>query len=232
HHPELREKLKTLRGDDSGGGDDGDNAETTDDKPSKPPRPDAPWTHEERLTKFYEEYVPEKVSDVPSLLEKYAGKEEKLFLALAKKYGPVPEDPFYADSSSDEEDESDDEELAEGMDNLQVGGGKKRRGIKAKKTVKMETRVVIQTQKVKRKKAMTIISGMDTVEGVKLKDASKAFSKKFAGSSSVKKNPQGLEEIIIQGDHKEDVAAMIVNDFKVPGPSVFLDFDGDVVPYS
>ena len=187
---------------------------------------------ERSFTKFYEEYVPEKVSDVPSLLEKYAGKEDKLFVALTKKYGPEPEDPYYA--SSDEEgsddDEDEEEELEEGMEKLNVDG-KKRRGVKAKKTIKFETRVVIQTQKIKKKKAMTIIHGLDTVEGIKLKDASKAFSKKFAGSSSVKDGVQG-KEIIIQGDHKEDVAAMIVNEFKVPGSAVFLDFDGDIIAYS
>ena len=72
---------------------------------------------------------------------------------------------------------------------------------------------------------------METVEGLKLKDVSKAFSKKFAGSSSVKDTAQGGKEIIIQGDHMEDVAEMIVKTFKVPGTAVFLDFDGDVVAY-
>ena len=71
---------------------------------------------------------------------------------------------------------------------------------------------------------------MDTVEGVKLKDVSKAFSKRFAGSSSVKDGPKG-KEIIIQGDHMEDVAEMIVDKFKVPGSSVFVDFDGQFVPF-
>ena len=72
--------------------------------------------------------------------------------------------------------------------------------------------------------------GMDTVEGVKLKDVSKAFSKRFAGSSSVKDGPKG-KEIIIQGDHMEDVAEMIASKFKVDGACIFLDFDGDFVPY-
>lgn len=42
------------------------------------PAPTEPWTIEERLTKFYEKYVPEKVADVAKLLEKYKGKEEKV----------------------------------------------------------------------------------------------------------------------------------------------------------
>ncbi|VEU43617.1 unnamed protein product [Pseudo-nitzschia multistriata] len=218
YHPGMHVTLKALRGDTSS-----DNDEEEEPVPEKPAEP---WTTEERLTKFYELYVPEKVSDVPSLLEKYAGKEEKLFIALSKKYGPEPEDPYYM---SDNEDEDESEDLAKDMDNLQVGG-KKRRGVKAKKSVKSETRVLIQKLTRSKRKATTVIVGMETVEGIKLKDASKAFSKRFAGSSSVKDGVKG-KEIIIQGDHMEDVAAMIVDKFKVPGDCVFLDFDGGVVPY-
>jgi density-regulated protein DRP1 len=226
NHPELHDKLAALRAENGRGA----NTVKSDDdeKEKKPPKPDAPWTIEERLTKFYEKYVPEKVSDVPSLLEKYAGKEDKLFLALVKKYGPEPDDPFY-DSESDESDEDDDDDLAEGMDNLEVGG-KKRRGVKAKKAIKFETKVLIQKIAGKKKKKTTVVTGMETVDGMKLKDVSKAFSKKFAGSSSVKDGLKG-KEIIIQGDHMEAVAEMVVSEFKVPGSSVFLDFDGDVVAY-
>eukprot|EP00980_Cylindrotheca_fusiformis_P028654 scaffold22634_cov123-Cylindrotheca_fusiformis.AAC.1 len=71
---------------------------------------------------------------------------------------------------------------------------------------------------------------MDTVPGIKLKDVSKAFSKKFAGSSSVKDGLKG-KEIIIQGDHMEDVAEMIVSKFNVAGSNVFLDFDGQFVAF-
>ena len=177
------------------------------------------------MTAFYEKYQPEKLSDVPSLLEKYAGKEDKLFVALTKKYGPEPEDPYYADDSDD------DEELEEGMENLNVGDSKKRRGVKAKKTQTKETRVVIQKVARNKKKATTVVIGMDSVPDVKLKDVSKAFSKRFAGSSSVKDGVKG-KEIIIQGDHMEDVAEMIVSKFKVPGESVFLDMDGEFVCYA
>jgi len=227
-HPELHAKLKALRGEKQSKGnskDDegGDNAEEA--------APEVPWTVEERLVKFYEMYVPEKTSDVPSLLEKYAGKEDKLFMALVKKYGPEPEDPFYMSEDDDDDDDDDDDELAGDMDNLQVSGKNKRRGIKAKKAVKTETRVIIQKVLRSKRKASTVVVGMDTVEGIKLKDVSKAFSKKFAGSSSVKDGPKG-KEIILQGDHMEDVAAMIVKDFKVPGSSVFVDLgEGDFVPY-
>ena len=48
--------------------------------------------YRERLTNFYKAYAPEKVSEVDSFLTKYAGKEENLFRALVKKYGPEPEE--------------------------------------------------------------------------------------------------------------------------------------------
>lgn len=70
---------------------------------------------------------------------------------------------------------------------------------------------------------------MDTVPDIKLKEVSKAFSKRFAGSSSVKDTPAGKKDIIIQGDHMDDVAKMIVEKFKVPADCVFLDIDGQFV---
>ena len=213
-HPDIYAALMAVKG----------KTEDIDSDGEAPERPSEPWTVEERLTKFYEEYVPEKVSDVPSLLEKYAGKEDKLFMALVKKYGPEPEDPYYGSS-----DDEDDDDLAEGVAGMSVGN-KKRRGIKAKKAVKNETKVLIQKLTRNKRKATTVVVGMDTVEGVKLKDVSKAFSKRFAGSSSVKDGPKG-KEIIIQGDHMEDVADMIATKFKVDGTCIFLDFDGEFVPF-
>ena len=44
----------------------------------------------ERLTNFYKAYDAGKVSQVDTLLEKYAGKEEALFKLLVKTYGPEP----------------------------------------------------------------------------------------------------------------------------------------------
>jgi density-regulated protein DRP1 len=225
HNPELHTKLKVLRGTTVAVPENEEGAEGA----SEAARPSAPWTTEERLTAFYEEYQPDKVSDVPSLLEKYAGKEDSLFKALTKKYGSEPEDPYFAGDDSDEE-ESDEEELEEGMENLNVDG-KKRRGVKAKKTEKVKTRVLIVKEKRQRKKATTIVHGMDTVPGLKLKDVAKDFSKRFAGSSSVKDGPKGDKQIWIQGDHLEDVAEMIVKKFKVPGTCVYMDLDGDIVAY-
>ena len=214
---------------------------------SKASKPSKPWTTRERLVAFYTKYMPEKLEGIDEILVKYEGKEDKLFLALVKKYGPEPMDPFFADDSDDDDgdddDESsddDDENLNDELDGLDMkDGGKKsrsksssnsnnkRRGAAAKKVNKVETRIIIQKISRNRKKAVTHVVGMETIPGMKLKEASKAFSKRFAGSSSVKEN-----EIIIQGDHSVDVAEMIISKFGVSEDAVYFDLDGEFVPYS
>ena len=216
NQPDWYSKLKELRKGGGGEDSDGDNSQVIE-------RPSDPWTTEERLIKFYEQYQPEKVDGVGAILEKYAGKEEKLFMALVKKYGPEPEDPFYAESSDDEEDVG----IEGGVADLSVNEKKKRRGAGAKKESKTDTRVIIQKISRNKRKAVTIIIGMDTVPGIKLKDVSKVCSKRFAGSSSVKDK----KEIIIQGDHMDEAAALLVDKFNVPANAVFLDIDGEFIPF-
>jgi density-regulated protein DRP1 len=209
------------------------------------------------LTNFYKKYVPEKVSDVSKLLSKYAGKEEKLFTALSSKYGPEPVDPYLAAKwgiVGDVDDDNDDDEsgeLSNGVTGIRLAqqaaaskvssvvdadtggeeGGKKSkaRGASAKTAAKVNTRVVIQKLSRQRKKAVTVVVGMDTVPDLKLKDVAQAFRKKFAGSSSVKDTPAGRKEIIIQGDHQEACAKLVVEKFKVPKKCVFIDMDGEIV---
>lgn len=43
-----------------------------------------------RLERFYKAYNPEKIGEIETVLDKYKGKEEQLFQALIKKYGPEP----------------------------------------------------------------------------------------------------------------------------------------------
>lgn len=222
HHPDLFEKLAELREGNT------PNVGISSKESQKPAKPDRPRTIGERLMAFYEKYQPDKIDSVPGLLEKYEGKEDKLFVALTKKYGPEPHDPYYSESSDEEDSDVGEEEMAELA--LAPGEKKKRRGAGAKKKDgKSETRVVVQKRAQNKKRILTVILGMETAPDVKLKDASKAFSKKFAGSSSVKDGIKG-KEIIIQGDHMYDVAEMIVDKFAVPESCVFLDIDGDVVP--
>lgn len=212
HHPELRQKLANLRGQD------------TASKKEKLPKPDKPWTTEERLTAFYKKYVPEKIDGIPALLDKYSGKEEKLFEALAKKYGPEPVDPYFSDS--DEEDEDDDEEEATKRPNTS-----KRRGVGANKDTSdggFTGRVLVQKEAKKKKRVLTVVSGLEPALAVnqhKLKDATKAFAKQFAGSSSVKD-----KDIIVQGDHVLELAELLVDKFQVPEECIFVDMgDGNVM---
>lgn len=236
HHPSLCEELAAKRGTTSSRG--GGSGTKTDESTKAIAKPEKPWTTQERLTAFYEKYVPEKVADIPSLLEKYQDKEEKLFVALVKKYGPEPLDPYFADSASEDDSEDDDDEDDDDENDEEAGAGgvdaatkKKRRGAAAKKTVgSAAIRVVVSKVSQKKKRHLTVVSGMETVPNLKLKDVSKAFSKRFAGSSSVKENAKGEKEIIIQGDHMYDVAEMVVDKFEVPESAVFLDMDGDIVP--
>lgn len=229
HHPDLWNQFTTKRGNRTRA------AAVPKEKAPKPPKPEQPWTIAERLMEFYKKYVPEKVETVPSLLEKYAGKEEKLFQALVQKYGPEPLDPYYSDS---EEEESDgDEEEEEGTTEDTPSTAKttsKRRGAAANKSSTeggiFTGRVVVQKQAQKKKRCLTVVTGLEAALAVsshhKMKDASKAFSKRFAGSSSEKNGT-----IILQGDHVLELAEMLVDAFQVPEESVYVDLgDGQEIP--
>jgi density-regulated protein DRP1 len=216
-HPDLFTKLH---------GDKQVTSKKSESAAASPPAPTEPWTTRERLAAFYTKYMPEKLDGIDAILDKYAGKEDKLFAALVKKYGPEPDDPYYvAKYGAASDDEDDEEEAIEQMSSLEIDK-KKRRGAAAKSTSKVDTRIIIQKISRNRKKAVTHVVGMDTVPNLNLKDAAKAFSKRFAGSSSVKD-----KEIIIQGDHLEEVADMIVKKFGVKEDAVFLDLDGEFVPF-
>ena len=49
----------------------------------------------------------------------------------------------------------------------------------------------------------------DPIADVDLKKAAKFFAQKFATGASVTKNPQGLDEIVVQGDVSGDIVEMI-----------------------
>jgi density-regulated protein len=224
HHPELWDELATKRGRTRAGA-------PPKEKAPKPPKPEQPWTVAERLMEFYKKYVPEKVETVPSLLEKYAGKEEKLFQALVQKYGPEPLDPYYSDS--EEEEESADEEEGTTEDTPSASKSKRRGAAANKSTTEggvFTGRVVVQKQAQKKKRCLTVVTGLEAALAAsshhKMKDAAKAFSKKFAGSSSEKNGT-----IIVQGDHVLELAEMLVDAFQVPEESVYVDLgDGQELP--
>lgn len=45
--------------------------------------------------------------------------------------------------------------------------------------------------------------------GIDLKKAAKQFASKFATGASVTKNPQGQDEVVVQGDVSDEVLEMI-----------------------
>lgn len=87
----------------------------------------------------------------------------------------------------------------------QTRGGKAQ-GPKAKKLPEKKLEVFRSNRG--KKKFVTVIIGMATF-GVDLKEASKLFSKKFACSSSV----TGADEIIVQGDVKDELMELIPEKF-------------------
>jgi density-regulated protein DRP1 len=185
-----------------------------------------------------------------ALVKKYGA--EPLDPYLKHKYGITDEDENGGDDDeSDDESRSDDEDggaskkmsalsMAQNLAAQKVEGGDeesapgkkvKARGVGVKTTKKVESRVVIQKITRNRKKAVTIVVGMDTIEGLKLKDVAKEFAKRFAGAAALKDSVEagGGKEIVIQGDHMEAVAKMVVDKYKVSKACVFLDIDGSFV---
>jgi density-regulated protein DRP1 len=56
---------------------------------------------------------------------------------------------------------------------------------------------------------LTSSHNVDNIVGIELKKAAKLFAQKFATGSSVTKNPQGLDEIVVQGDVSDEILEMI-----------------------
>lgn len=95
----------------------------------------------------------------------------------------------------------------------QTRGGKAQ-GPKAKKQAEKKLEVFRSNRG--KKKFVTVIVGMGTF-GVDLKEASKLFSKKFACSGSV----TGPDEIVVQGDVKDELIELI--------PEKFPEIDADLI---
>lgn len=99
-------------------------------------------------------------------------------------------------------------------------GGKKKKSSKADMA-----QVVISIAQRNRRKHITSVAGLDAY-GVKLSDASKAFGKKFASGASVVKGQGTPDTVEIQGEFKEPLAELIVDQYGVPKAAVFIVVDG------
>lgn len=85
-----------------------------------------------------------------------------------------------------------------------------------KKEAELEKKIILSIAPRGKKKAVTVVQGMKTF-GIDLKVASKFFSSKFACSSSV----TGDDEIVIQGDVKDELFDVL--------PAKFPEIDEDLI---
>ena len=105
-------------------------------------------------------------------------------------------------------------------------------GAKVAKESDKEKKVRIVIAKIQRQKRkfVTAIAGMETVPGLKLKDAAKLFGKKFASGAAVSDTPSGGKEIVIQGDVNFDLVPLIIKEYKVAASDIFFLEDGKLYP--
>ncbi|KAI9259912.1 translation initiation factor SUI1 [Sporodiniella umbellata] len=113
--------------------------------------------------------------------------------------------------------------LTEGIEGvtLEEGEGDSKRTVVKDKSAKLEakmerenkkkmaSRVIIKRNERNKRKCVTTIYGLD-IFGVDLKKAAKMFANRFACGSSVAKNNQGQDEIVVQGDFSEELHKLIV----------------------
>ncbi|KAI8381513.1 mitochondrial translation initiation factor [Radiomyces spectabilis] len=74
---------------------------------------------------------------------------------------------------------------------------------------KMSSRVIIKRVERTKRKCVTTIHGLDIFD-VDLKKAAKMFANKFACGSSVAKNNQNQDEIVVQGDFSDELFDLIL----------------------
>ena len=91
--------------------------------------------------------------------------------------------------------------------------------------------MLVQKQAQRKKRFLTVVQGLEPALAAndhkyKLKDATKAFSKRFAGSSSVNKDGN----IIVQGYHTLELAELLVDKFEVPEECIYVDMGLGAVP--
>jgi density-regulated protein DRP1 len=123
------------------------------------------------------------------------------------------------------------EELAEG-DEDENEKSKKRLGVSKKKAAAaMVTRVVIAKIQRQKKKYVTAIAGLESVPDLKIKDACKAFGKKFSSGASISETQTGGKEVTIQGDCSYELPAFLISEFKVQANTIFFLEDGKLRPY-
>ncbi|KAI8815829.1 translation initiation factor SUI1 [Fimicolochytrium jonesii] len=87
---------------------------------------------------------------------------------------------------------------------------------------KASARVIVKRVERTKRKCVIEVSGLELFN-VDLKKAAKLFATKFACGASVTKNPQGGDDIIVQGDVQDDIYELILKTWEqVPDEQIDL----------
>lgn len=70
-------------------------------------------------------------------------------------------------------------------------------GPKKKTGMAVETRVIIAKIQRQKRKFVTAVAGLESVPGLKIKDAAKLFGRKFSSGASVQESASGAKEVHI-----------------------------------
>ena len=99
-------------------------------------------------------------------------------------------------------------------------------GAPNKKKEKAPAEIVIELNNRNKKKHITVVKGLD-LHGVDTAAAAKVFGKKFACGSALKKAQDGQPETIeIQGNVRDEIAAVIVDKLKLSIDNIVVLVDG------
>jgi len=125
------------------------------------------------------------------------------------------------------------------------GGGAAVEGDEPKKKEKKNTiglvkkkeagvvQIVISRVQRQKKKYVTSVVGLDTVEDLKIKDCAKLFGKKFASGASVGETATGGKEVVIQGDVSFEIPGLLIKEYNLDPKSIFFCDDGKTIrPYA
>ncbi|KAI8143244.1 translation initiation factor SUI1 [Fennellomyces sp. T-0311] len=87
---------------------------------------------------------------------------------------------------------------------------------------KQSSRVLVKRVERTKRKCVTIVHGLEVFD-VDLKKAAKLFANRFACGSSVAKNNQNQDEIVVQGDFSDDLRELILSKWpQVPEDNIDL----------
>ncbi|KAJ1921774.1 Translation machinery-associated protein 22 [Mycoemilia scoparia] len=87
---------------------------------------------------------------------------------------------------------------------------------------KLASKVYIKRVTRNKRKHITHVNGLE-VFGIDLKKVAKQLANHFACGGSVSKNPQGLDEIVVQGDFSQEIRDIIVKKYpQVPPQNIEL----------